>query len=145
MTHSVIARSLLSILCGGQGLGTLMVDINRTHATNPKWTGHARYHLVWQATSYAMLSLLEMVLIVTPGPLSQQRFYLAAILACIPILGFFGALISRGLYGGTLSDPNGIQPARFVVWGTEFGIDLSLVAETLALLLLMGIVGLFVY
>ena len=86
MTHSAIARGLLSLLCGAQGVATLAIDLNRTHATNPQWTSHARFHLVWQAISYALLSLLEVALILMPGPIRDQRFYLAAILASIPML-----------------------------------------------------------
>ncbi len=38
MDHRNIARVLLSLLCAVQGLATLGIDLNRTHATNPKWT-----------------------------------------------------------------------------------------------------------
>jgi len=79
VTHVSIARGLLAILCGAQGAATLGIDLNRTHATNPRWPGHARFHLVWQAASYAFLSLLEVALVLAAGPWPEQRFYLAAI------------------------------------------------------------------
>ena len=41
MTNQTIARDLLAILCCLQGLTTLAIDLNRTHATNPEWPGHA--------------------------------------------------------------------------------------------------------
>jgi len=145
VTHVAIARDWLALFCGAQGLGTLVVDLNRTHATNPLWMRHARFHLVWQATSYAFLSLVEIALVLIPGPFQQHRFYLTVLLASIPMFAFFAALIGRRFYGGALSDPNGIPPARIVAFGAEREIDLSVAAEVLALLMLLAIVTLFAH
>lgn len=143
MTHQAIARDLLAALCGLQGLATLAIDCNRTHATNPEWPGHARFHLVWQVTTVAGLTLLELVLTLASGPFQEQRFYLAAVLAGIPMLSFFAAFIAHGVYKGTLSDPNGMQPARIKVPGSTFRIDLNLVAELCGLLALAAIIALY--
>jgi hypothetical protein len=143
VTHIAIARGLLATLCGTQGAGTLLIDLNRTHATNPLWPKHARFHLVWQAMSYAALSLLEIALILAPGSFLVERFYLAAAFASIPMLSCLGAFAWRNTYGGALSDPNGIPPFRFAFFGPEFYIDLNLLAEVVALLLLVAIVALF--
>jgi hypothetical protein len=142
MTHEETARWLLAILCGAQGIGTLAVDFNRTHATNPQWARHARFHLVWQAISYALLSLLEAALILAPGPFLVPRFYLAAALAGIPRLSFFAAFALRRGYGGTLSDPNGIRPFRFTIFGLQLHIDLNLAVEVVALFMLLAILAL---
>lgn len=143
MTHSAIARCLLTALCAMQGAATLAIDLNRTHATNPAWPRHARFHLVWQAVSYALLSVLEVVLILAPGPLQDERFYLAAALALIPMLSCLAAWGSRTAYGGALHDPNGIQPLRVALFGSIMHIDLNLAAELLALVFLAAIVLLF--
>lgn len=145
MTHTAIARILLILLCGFQGLGTLLIDLGRTHATNPDWIRHARFHVVWQATSTALLSLVELALLLVPGSHQEERFYLAAGLASIPMLGFFGAFATRKLFGSALSDPNGIPPAQIVVFGSEKWIDLNLMVEIFAFTLLLGIVALFRY
>jgi hypothetical protein len=143
MTLSAIARYLLAILCAAQGAATLAIDLNRTHAANPLWLRHARFHLVWQAVSYALLSVLEVILILAPGPLPEQRFYLAAILAFIPMLSCLAAFGFRSAYGGALHDPNGILPLRFTLFGSEVRIDLNLAAELASLLLVAGIVALY--
>jgi hypothetical protein len=145
MTHALMARWMLAIICGAQGFGALAVDLNRTHATNPQWPRHARFHLVWQAISYALLSLLETALILAPGPFREQRFYLAAILASIPMLSCLAAFAWRKSYGGTLSDPNGIQPLRVMVFGSQFHIDLNLAVEIVALLMLLAILALAIH
>jgi len=90
-----------------------------------------------------LLSIVELVLVLSAGPFREDRFYLAAILASVPMLGFFGALIGSRIYGGALSDPNGIQPARIVVFGSEVHIDFSLVTEVVAISMLLAIVLLF--
>jgi hypothetical protein len=143
VTHLAIARALLALLCGTQGVATLAIDLNHTHATNPQWPGHARFHLVWQATSYALLSLLEVALVLVAGPYREQRFYLAAILASIPMLSCLVAFFCRKTYGGALYDSNGILPVRIRAFGSELHIDLNLAAEIAALLLLLAIVSLF--
>lgn len=143
MTHVVIARGLLALLCGTQGVATLAIDLNRSHASNPQWPGHARFHLVWQVISYALLSLLEVALVLVAGPYREQRFYLTAILAGIPMLSCLVAFVCRKIYGGSLSGPNGIPPVRVMCLGLELQIDLNLVAEVVALLMLVAIVALF--
>jgi hypothetical protein len=143
VTHPAIARLLLATLCGLQGLGTLAIDLGRAHATNPKWPRHARFHVVWQVAGTALLSLLALAILFAPGQPPQEHFYLAAMLASIPMLSFFLALIARRLYGGALSDPNGIPPLKISVFGSERHIDLSLAVEILAACGLIAIVELF--
>lgn len=135
MDHPMIARIALSILCATQGIATLAIDLNRTHATNPCWTGHARFHVVWQSAGAAMMALLELVLIFgLHGQYQEAGFYLAAILTAVSPLAFLIAFLCRKMFQGTLSDPNGIPPVRIILRGTTFLIDLNLVAVLLALL-----------
>ena len=143
MTHQAMARDLLAALCCLQGLATLAIDFNRTHATNPEWPGHARFHLVWQVMTIAGLTLLEVVLVLGSGPFQEQRFYLAAVLAGIPMLSFSAALITRCIYKGALSDPNGMQPAIIKVRGSSLRVDLNVVAELCGLLALAVIIALY--
>ncbi len=143
MTNQAMARDLLAALCFLQGLATLVIDLNRTHATHPQWLGHARFHLVWQAMAFALLAVLEVILILAGGPLRDQRFYLAAVLASIPMLGFFAALTGRSVYKGTLSDPNGIPPMTITIPGSDRRIDLNLVAECGGVLALAVIILLY--
>jgi hypothetical protein len=141
--HHNIARGLLAILCGCQGIATPVIDLSRTHATNPAWTGHARFHLVWQVSTVILMSLLEVALIWWPGPYEQQRFYLTVIVTGVPLLAFLIALIGRKAYDGALSDPNGIQPVRVSVFGKVVQFDLNQVVVMVALLILASILVLY--
>jgi 4-hydroxybenzoate polyprenyltransferase len=138
--NRIVARVMLTVLCASQGLGTAAIDLNRTHATNPQWTKHARFHVVWQTISVFILSAIEAAIIWWPGPNIAQRFYLAAILTGIPILGFWGAFVSRKAYSGALSDPDGIPPLRIATSTGILRVDLNLAAEVAACIILGAIV-----
>src|SRR6202042_1908945 len=70
---NLIARILLSLAALGYGLATIKADFNKSHATNPAWTPHARFHVVWQVSTYAGFGLLALALIWAPGPYSIAR------------------------------------------------------------------------
>src|SRR5690349_7538029 len=127
---------LLGAFCIIQGLATILLDLNRTHATHPRWLGHARFHVVWQPATVAALAILEVALLLLPGQLESERFNLAAILACTPMLVFFAALITRRIYGGTLYDPGGIPPVLINIRQHQIQVDMNLVAEIAGILCL---------
>ncbi len=143
LDHHTSARVLLGLLTLVQGAATLAIDLNHTHASNPLWLRHARFHLVWQSLSTALLSLVGVAVVWSSGPFPRQRFYLGVALASVPLLAFLIALISRKLYGGSLSDPNGIPQARLLVFGKAFSVDGNLAAVMLALVSLMLIMALY--
>jgi uncharacterized protein DUF6640 len=107
---NLVARILLSLVTIGYGGITILADINKTHATNPAWTPHARFHVVWQVASYAGIGLIALALIWTPGPAAVARLYLAAAFAAAVYGGFFIALFTMRLYGGRTFDENGYPP-----------------------------------
>ena len=133
MNRQLLARVSLSFLCGLQGFATLAIDFNRTHATNPTWARHARFHVVWQSVSVALLSVLELILIWLQGPYQRESFYLALLLAAISPLAFLIAFVGLKTYGGALSDPNGIPPVRLKLFRVVLSIDLNLAAIAAAL------------
>jgi hypothetical protein len=137
------ARILLGIFCLIQGLATVILDLNRTHAAHPQWLGHARFHVVWQTVTAMVLAIVEVWLVWSRGPLISERFYVTAILASAPMAGFFGALVSRHVYGGTLSDPGGIPPVHIKLRGREMQVDMNLVAEIAGVITVAGLVGLY--
>jgi hypothetical protein len=137
------ARILLGIFCLTQGLATVVLDLNRTHAGHPQWLGHARFHVVWQTVTAMVLAIVEVWLVWSHGPLASERFYVTAILASAPMAGFFVALVSRHVYGGTLSDPGGIPPLRIQLRGREMQLDMNLVAEIAGVIAVAGLVELY--
>ena len=143
MTHQLLARDLLAAFCGVQGAASIALDLNRAHASNPLWLHHARFHVVWQVATTAALAVVELALLFALGPLTAHRFYLVLVLAALPVFGFFAALITRRIYGGTLSDPNGIQPLTIRRGEKALRIDLNLGAEFGAVVFLFAVFYLF--
>ena len=143
MQHKAIARLLLTLFAIIQAAATLAIDLGPTHATNAQWPGHARFHLVWQNLTTLLLSLLATGLIWSPAPDRDGGFYLASILAGIPMLSFLAALVFRRYYAGTLSDPNGIPPAKVAFLGKERHIDLNLAAVVAGFIALAMIEGIY--
>ena len=107
-TDNLIARVLLTISTLGYSLALVFADFNKTHATNPLWTGHARFHVVWQVLSNCGVALIALALIWTAGPIA--KLWLAAIFAVVIYAAFFAAALTMKLFGGALLDVNGIPP-----------------------------------
>lgn len=143
MNHSHLARVLLSLLCGTQGLATLAIDLNRTHATNPSWTGHARFHVVWQSANMALLAVVELMVLWLRWPFRNEAFYLVLLLTAVSPFGFVIAVVCRKIFGGNLSDPNGIPPLPLTLFGEKRLIDLNCVAVTAAFVSIIAILKLY--
>ncbi len=137
MPASLLARTILTAIAAGQGLAPLFIDLNRTHATNPLWPGHARFHLVWQTFTQTLIASAEIALLCWPGPDLPQRFYFAALLIAIPLVGFLLAMFTRTLYHGALHDPNGIPSLRIRTSSRLIEFDLNAAIVILAAALVM--------
>jgi len=90
--HILVARVPLTLVTIGYGFSTMLADLNKTHATNPAWTPHARFHVVWQISSYVGFGFLALCLIWVPGPFAVERLYLACIVGAIVYGAFFVAI-----------------------------------------------------
>ena len=108
----LLSRVLLTLAAIGYGFVTIKADFNRTHATNPLWTPHARFHVVWQVLSYTGIAVIALCLIWLNGPLPKERLLLAGALATAVYGAFFVTLLVRKLFGGELYDQNGYLPFR---------------------------------
>jgi len=108
--YELIARILLTLVTLSYGFATIIADFNATHATNPKWTPHARFHVVWQISSYIGFGTLALALLWWPGPYAHERLVLVAVMAAIVYGAFFAALFTMPVYGGAAYDDNGYQP-----------------------------------
>ena len=143
MSSSLLARLMLTALAAGQGITPLFIDLNRTHATNSLWPGHARFHVVWQTFGLFFIGVLGVGLIWCPPAGSREHLYLAAIVTAVPMLGFFVALFTRKMYAGTLHDPNGIQPVRIRIGGKTREFDMNAVLVVAGAVVLLSAVLMF--
>ncbi len=134
----LVACILFTLMTTGYAVATIIADFNATPATNPKWTGHARFHVVWQITSYIGFGLPAFALTWWPGPLATERLYLAAVMGAIVYGAFFIALFTMPVYGGRAYDDNGYQPFPAPVPLFAKAWDVNTTAFSVQLLLLGG-------
>ena len=136
--NNLLAKILLSLASIGYGFLTIKADFNKTHATNPLWTPHARFHVVWQVLSYTGVSLIALGLIWMNGPSQTARLYLAAALAGAVYAAFFVAVFARPLFGGTLYDSNGYLPFQPPIGPKHWRWDANVTAFTILSLVLVA-------
>ena len=130
------AEILLTLATLGYSLIPALFDLNNTHATNPLWVGHARFHVVWQVVSYICFGLISLGLIWVPGAERVARLWLAAAMGTAAYTGFFSAVLARNVYGGATYDPNGVLPVRppFIGRYYAFEVNITLFTVTTAVL-----------
>ena len=137
-----IARILLTLTTLGYALVTIKADFNKTHATNPEWTPHARFHVVWQILSYAGVGLVALYLIWTDGPAPIERIGVAAALSVAVYGGFFAAVFARPIYGGGLYDNNGYLPFKPPIGAPQWRWDANVTAfSILSTIWLLGVLA----
>lgn len=144
MEPELVARGLLTLVAAAQALGPMGADFNRTHATNPAWTSHARFHVVWQVLIQTGVSIVVLILLwASPGVVSA---WLAAALCANWIVTFFLAVLAMPRFDGSLADPDtGIRPFRFRLVGRSVEVDTNLFgASVLGLLVGLAAVLLWV-
>lgn len=137
---NLIARVLLTLATLGYSAVTIKADLNKTHATNPEWTPHARFHVVWQVLSYSGVGIIALFLIWALGPLPTERLYLAGALAVVMYAAFFVAVLVRPVFGGKLYDDNGYPPFRAPIGRARWEANV-MVFTVLSLITLAGLVA----
>ena len=135
--HKLLAQSLLTFANVVVTGAPMLADFNRTHATNPLWTGHARYHVVWQAISYVLLGVLNLYLIWGEATVSSLALS-DAILSCI-LISFFITGLNVKRFGGAFYDSNGYLPwGRLRIFGKQVQIDGNATVATIFSVVLIG-------
>ena len=136
--HILIARVLFTLTVFGYAAGTTIADFNNTHAANPKWTPHARFHVVWQISSYIGFGLFALALIWWPGPFALERLYVVMAFAVIIYGAFFIALFAMPVYGGRTYDANGYKPFKAPIPIIAKKWDANITAFSIQLIILAG-------
>ena len=137
-----VARILLTLTVLGYALATIKADFNKTHATNPKWTPHARFHIVWQVLSYSGIGLIALYLIWIDGPNPLERLYLAAAISAAIYGAFFVAVFARPMFGGALYDDNGYLPFKPPIGPRTWRWDVNVTVFTvLTAIILLAVVA----
>ena len=123
-----ISKVLLTVICIGFGTLTPLIDFNESHATNPLWTGHARFHLVWQVNAMIITAILSLVMLWAYYSFSHHLIVI--LLNFLWIISFYASVLGMKLYDGELNDINGVPPVLIKILGREYEIDRNIQAIT---------------
>jgi hypothetical protein len=123
------AKILITLVAFATAFGPIRADFNATHATNPLWTPHARFHVVWQVLCQAGIAMF--ILYILWGADFTGHVWLAAMMNFNWAVTFFLTLANMKRFAGSLKDVNGIAPFRFTIGGKLRLIDTNLFGATL--------------
>jgi len=141
MQPALASSIIFTFIAIAIGVGPMVADFNKTHATNPLWPPHARFHVVWQVLSQAGVSLVILFLIWAPSSEPMMHHWLAATLNYIWGASFYSTLASMKLFDGALKDVNGIKPFRFNSFGYIWIVDTNLFGGTI--LMIVNTIGVY--
>jgi len=134
--QNLLTRILLTLLAVMLCIGPAKADFNSTHATNPNWPGHARFHVVWQVITNSSNMIVLLFLIWVPIVQYDLQFKLVVFLIAIVLGSFYATLACMKIFEGSLSDPNGIKPFVFKLPGRTVTVDTNLFGFTILSLVL---------
>ena len=138
-----ISKILLTLICVGFGTLTPLIDFNESHATNPLWTGHARFHLVWQVNAMIITAVLSIALLWFFY--SVLNHLIVILLIYLWIFSFYATVFGIKLFDGELNDINGVPPVFIKILGREYEIDRNIQAITGSLLVSSYATALFLF
>lgn len=120
---TVVIQVLVTVSVLSFAMVATAADLNRTHATNPRWVGHARFHVVWQVATHVGIGVIALVLTWVPLGPAGWRIGAAMAIAGVVLAGFFLTAATMPLYDGELADPNGYKPLTVPVMGRRRSLD----------------------
>ncbi|ARN74548.1 DUF6640 family protein [Oceanicoccus sagamiensis] len=126
--QNLLPRMLLTITSIALAIGPAVADFNKTHATNPLWPPHARFHVVWQVITNS--SLCFMMIYVLWTPLVEQynlQLILVLMVQGAILAPLYITIASMGLFDGALKDVNGLRPFKFNIAGKIVELDTNVV------------------
>jgi hypothetical protein len=93
----------------------LFADLNRTHAANPEWPGHARNHLVTQVLTTSVVGAAALYFLWSDRVEPSLGICIAMILSAAALVPFFVSALASPLFGGQ------IVPMRAGLGTVRFG------------------------
>ncbi|MEH3153941.1 MAG: hypothetical protein PGN29_00845 [Gordonia paraffinivorans] len=120
---TVAVQILVTVSVLSFALVAAAADLNRTHATNPRWVAHARFHVVWQVATHVGIGVIALVLTWVPLGPAGWRVGAAMAIAAVVLAGFFVTAATMPLYSGEIADPNGYKPVTVPGMGRRLSLD----------------------
>ena len=128
MTFQIIGKIIITIATLIYGVAPIFYDLNKTHATNPLWVGHARFHVVWQVMITFLISLFALYFLWLREN-NIENTVITFLLGTSVFGSFFINVLCMKFYDGKLADENGVTKVR--------GFNPNLIGFAIAFLLLI--------
>lgn len=96
----VLSVQLLLTISALEFFGPIARDFNATHAWNPTWVGHARFHLVWLLGFMGLSGVVNLHLI-----WRRRELWLSSAWQCCNLGGFWVAYVLVPVYAGLVVVP----------------------------------------
>ena len=136
--ENLVPRILMTLTAIALAVGPAVADFNKTHATNPLWPPHARFHVVWQVITNSSLCLVMLYILWTPLVAQYNlQLILAAIVQGAILVPIYVTIACMGLFDGALRDVNGLRPFKFNLGGRILELDTNVVGFTTIIAVLL--------
>lgn len=99
------AVQILLTLMVFEYFGPALRDANASHASNPAWAGHAKFHMVWFIAMMVALGGVNLYLIWGRKPVQFRDLALSAAFQGCTLIGFWTACVLVDVYGGLIFVP----------------------------------------
>jgi uncharacterized membrane protein len=98
------AAQLCLTLLAAEFFGPALRDANSSHAANPAWAGHARFHVAWFIAMLVAAGVINLYLLWGRRPAALRDLALSAAWQGCTLFGFWTAVVTLDAYGGVIFD-----------------------------------------
>ncbi|HSW15062.1 MAG TPA: DUF6640 family protein [Solimonas sp.] len=122
-------RVLMTLATLVYGVIPPFVDLTETHVFHPEWPPHSRVHMVWLLGTNSAIAVLALSFLWFHKANAAFGVRLAGMLGLCVYGGFLLSASTASLYGGAMSDADGVPPIM--------DIDANVLVFSLALAVLL--------